>query len=262
MADDVARFYDDLANHYHLLLEDWEQSLHWQAELLERVMADALGPGPKRVLDAACGIGTQALGLALRGHEVSGSDLSPSAVARAKREATARGLKLFFTAADMRNLSGYHAGPFDSVCIMDNSLVHLRGDEDLLATLGEAHGLLRPGGLFIASLRDYDSLTQSHPRASEPRVFDGPEGRRVVFQVWDWRKDGTGYRVQQYLLLQDQRDGPVREALHFATDSWCIGRERLASLMERAGFERFAWLRPEDSGYYQPIALARRAADP
>jgi tRNA/tmRNA/rRNA uracil-C5-methylase (TrmA/RlmC/RlmD family) len=35
------------------------------------------------VLDCACGIGTQALGLALRGHRVVGTDVSARAVVRA-----------------------------------------------------------------------------------------------------------------------------------------------------------------------------------
>lgn len=259
MADDVARFYDDLANHYHLLLEDWERSLAWQAEVLERLMVEALGPGPKSVLDAACGIGTQALGLSARGHQVAGSDLSAAAVARAKREAKARGLQLRLTVADMRNLSGYHAGPFDALCIMDNSLAHLGRDEDLLACLTEAQGLLRPGGLFMASLRDYDALMQSRPTSAPLRVFDGPEGRRILFQLWDWRRDGAGYRVQQYILLQKAKDA-APETLHFSTDSWCIGRARLTGLMTAAGFSDITWRNEAESGYYQPIVTARRGA--
>ena len=35
-----------------------------------------LGPGPKVVLDCACGIGTQAIGLAACGHRVVATDLS------------------------------------------------------------------------------------------------------------------------------------------------------------------------------------------
>jgi len=256
MADDVARFYDDLANHYHLLMADWQESIAWQAGILEKLIVDSLGPGEKRILDAACGIGTQALGLALCGHKISGSDLSPAAVARAKREAEARGLSIGFTVADMRVLSGYHAGPFDVVCVMDNSLPHLRSDEDLAATLSEVKGLLAPGGLFMASLRNYDAVLKTKPDKTELRVFDGKNGRRVVFQLWDWRSDAAGYRMYQYILQQPSKLGPV-DSLLFATDYWCLTRARLNKLLEDSGLRDARWLEPEDSGYYQPIVLAR-----
>ena len=80
-------FYDDLAADYHLIFEDWERSIDRQA--------DGAGHAPGRcetVLDAACGIGTQALGLARAGFAVTASDVSPAAVARCSREAAARGL--------------------------------------------------------------------------------------------------------------------------------------------------------------------------
>ena len=258
MADDVARFYDDLSNHYHLLLEDWERSLSWQAELLEGLIGERLGPGVKRILDPACGIGTQALGLARRGHSIAGSDLSAAAVARAKREAKQRDLELSLTVADMRSLSGYHAGPFDAVCIMDNSLTHLREDKDLLTTLQECAALLRPEGVLLASIRDYDALQESRPKVTKPRVFDDKSGRRVVFQVWDWRSDGAGYRVHQYILRQKSKSGPV-DPLVFTTDYWCLTRARLFDLLTQAGFAGVEWLEAQDTGFYQPIVAARTA---
>src|ERR1700736_5531060 len=44
------------------------------------------------VLDCACGIGTQALGLARAGYNVEGTDLSRAEIERAKAEAFSRGL--------------------------------------------------------------------------------------------------------------------------------------------------------------------------
>jgi methylase of polypeptide subunit release factors len=89
---DVARFYDDLSASYHLLFEDWDQTIAWQAEILDDLLTRLCGPGPKIILDAACGIGTQALGFATKGHKVDGSDLSPAAITRAKREAVRKEL--------------------------------------------------------------------------------------------------------------------------------------------------------------------------
>ena len=60
-----AAFYDALAEDYHLIFADWERSITHQAEVLARL----LGAERRRVLDAACGIGTQAIGLAAEGYE-------------------------------------------------------------------------------------------------------------------------------------------------------------------------------------------------
>jgi len=68
------------------------------------------GEGRLSILDAACGIGTQALGLAAMGHRVTGSDLSVAAVERARRQARDRGLSIPFSVADMRHLRNHHRG--------------------------------------------------------------------------------------------------------------------------------------------------------
>jgi SAM-dependent methyltransferase len=61
--------------------------------------APALPPGP--VLDAACGDGRNALWLAARGREVVAIDVAPSAVARLRAAAGARGLAVDARVADL-----------------------------------------------------------------------------------------------------------------------------------------------------------------
>src|SRR3954469_12777689 len=100
----VRRFYDDLAATFHLLYPEWETAIEEQARVLDALIVESLGAGPWVILDAACGIGTQVLGLARRGHRGVGTDLSPPAAARAGAEARLRGLHLPTAAADMRAL--------------------------------------------------------------------------------------------------------------------------------------------------------------
>src|SRR5262245_21589797 len=96
-------FYDELAESYHLIFDDWDAAILRQRDVLARLLpAPANG---KRVLDCACGIGTQAIGLAMLGFSVEGSDPSDASINRARREATARGLKVEFRVDDMRSLS-------------------------------------------------------------------------------------------------------------------------------------------------------------
>ena len=254
---DVARFYDDLAHHYHLLFDDWDETVRRQEQVLGGLLERELGPGSLLVLDAACGIGTQALGFAHAGHKVTGSDLSPAAVRRARHEAGLRGLEITFRVADLRVLSGYHAGPFDVVAMLDNALPHLESEADIEAALREVASLLRPGGLFMASVRDYDLLAHEKPRATQPKIVGGGDKRRVTFQVWDWRRDGRGYRIHLYILHHGE--GGAIDTRVFTTTYWAWARADLSRLIQASGLTDLKWLEPEESGFYQPIVMAKAA---
>ncbi len=92
-------FYDELAPLYHLIFEDWDASIRRQGRRLSAIMR-AEWPSHESVLDVSCGIGTQAIALAMHGYRVRGSDLSAQAIARAKVEAAARGQTIEFDSAE------------------------------------------------------------------------------------------------------------------------------------------------------------------
>lgn len=256
-ADPVARFYDDLAGFYHLLFDDWDAAVERQARAVDALLTGLAGPGRKRILDAACGIGTQAIGLALLGHEVRGTDLSGAAVMRARREAARLGAKLKISVADMRSLSGYVAGPFDVVCALDNALPHLMSDEELATALRESAAVLAPGGWFVASIRDYDRLLAERPRTTPLRLIEEAGGYMVLFQVWDWRPDGSGYRLHQHII--QWRDG-VSEAHVFESEYRALTRAAIERGLTAAGFADWQWLESGDGPFYQPVVAARHGA--
>ncbi len=255
MMDTVLEFYEQLAADYHLIFADWRASVRRHGEILDRVIRSTLGAAPLLVLDCSCGIGTQAIGLALRGYRVHATDLGPSAVERARREAQSFGVPVTFDVADMRDLATVVPGSFGVVLACDNSLPHLLSDDDLLRAARAAREKLEAGGLFLASIRDYDQASVERPRATAPQVFDGPDGRRIVFQVWDWSADGRSYALQLFIVRQvagawqtSQRSTVYRALL----------RSELTAILGRAGFSGVAWHLPSETGYYQPIVTARR----
>jgi glycine/sarcosine N-methyltransferase len=79
---EVGNFYDALAPWYHVVYQDWEATIGRQGRALSSLLASEWGSPPHRVLDAAVGIGTQALGLVAQGFRVTGSDISLAAVQR------------------------------------------------------------------------------------------------------------------------------------------------------------------------------------
>src|SRR5439155_705094 len=113
----VQAFYDDFAPLYHLVYENWEANVARQGKALASLIGEHWGAGARTVLDAAVGIGTQALGLLALGFRVTGSDLSHAAVNRAWREAAARHLPLSCVVADYPTIlkSSYLAIPVAQV---------------------------------------------------------------------------------------------------------------------------------------------------
>jgi len=75
----MSDFYNRLAPFYHLIYPDWYASIDRQASTLDAIIRERL-PHPITILDIACGIGTQALGLAALGYDVTASDLSSASV--------------------------------------------------------------------------------------------------------------------------------------------------------------------------------------
>src|SRR5215472_17568227 len=158
MATSVSGFYDDFASDYHLLFEDWEASMTRQAAAIKSILDREQPLAGAAVLDCACGIGTQSLGLAKLGFRVTGADVSVGAVQRARSEAAARNLDIPFYVADMRNLGDVPADGFHAVICMDNALPHLLSAADLTQAAGQIRAKLRTGGTFVASIRDYDAI--------------------------------------------------------------------------------------------------------
>ena len=252
---EAAAFYDDLADRYHLIFGDWDRAVRRQGEVLERLIRAEMGAGSLSVLDCSAGIGTQAIGLALRGHTVRATDLSPKAIERARREADRFDVSMTFGVADFRALSEQVEGAFDVVISCDNALPHLQNDEDLLLAAQNIRSKLRDEGLLVASIRDYDQVLRERPSATMPTVFDTPEGRRIYFQTWDWANDGRTYTVHLFLVAESGGDW---ETHHHETRYRAVLREELAEILHEAGFRDVAWQMPDESGYYQPVVKARR----
>lgn len=254
--------YDELAENYHLIFENWERSIELQAAVLGPILESEsrLGVGKPRVaaaplaiLDCACGIGTQAIGLARRGHRVIGSDASSAAVARARREAAVRGQAIEFRVADMRDLSPVPGDGFDAVVAADNSLPHLIDAEDLVRALRQMAAKLAYGGVLLATVRDYDKLIESRPAVLEPAFFLDGGRRRIVHQVWDWKEDT--YTFHLYLTLEAGNEWRVH---HYASRYRAWQRAELNAALNDAGFDSIRWMEPAETSFYQPIVTARK----
>lgn len=256
MPNPATGFYDALSPFYRDNMGwDWDSVMRDEGTLLGEFLDQRMSSGgPYSVLDCACGIGTQAIGLALHGHRVHGTDLSPVSVGCARSEAERLGVDMAFDIADFRRLGETVTGCFDVVMACDNSIAHCLGDDDLLAALASMKSRLLSGGLMLLSVRDYDALVENKPQFNNEHVQDKHDGRRVVFQVWDWEEDAGSYLMHQFLI----RETDVGfETKHFQTKLRALRRDQLIAALESVEYHDICWHSPDDTGYYQPIVTAR-----
>jgi len=252
---DSTHSYDEFAAHYDQIFENWEASILRQATVLGGILQRECGDRrPIRVLDCACGIGTQSLGLAIKGFDIEGCDISSGAIQRARAEALKRGLSVPFSVANMLQLTAVGQSAFDAVICIDNSLPHLESEEQLLQAAQQAHAKLIDRGSFIGSIRDYDRLVVEKPTAHGPSFYPDKDGRRIVFQIWDWL-DERRYRFHLYITRSEQSQW---RTFHFTSTYRGVLRSELGNILTKAGFRKVRWLLPHESGFYQPIFIAQR----
>lgn len=255
MVPSVAEFYDKLAYNYHLIFEDWDSSIKIQAEILDALIQSQIKRSPARIclLDCSCGIGTQAIGLSLLGYKTHASDLSPNAIERAKAEANRLGADIVFSVADFRKINSYVDSKFDVIITCDNSLPHLLTKEDVQLAIKSIYEAIEAGGLFLASIRNYDEILKEKPRFTIPSIFNGPQRKRIVFQVWDWDSHEPIYMLTHFIIQQYEQGWQTNS---HSTKYRALKRDELSSILNESGFIDIQWHETDETGYYQPIVTA------
>ncbi len=248
----VIEFYDQLSPFYHLLYKDWDAGMMWQAEHLRDIIRAQWGEQVQSVLDVSCGIGTQSLGLARLGFQVTASDLSPQAVARAQKEAEVRGLNIPFTVCDMRGTHRHHGGGFDVIISCDNSIPHLLSDEEILLALQEMYACLRPAGGCLLTIRAYDTEERGRGIVKPYGIREEGGKRYLIFQVWDF--EGEQYALSMYFIEDDLQSGAIQTQM-MRSRYYAISPNHLLELMEQAGFAEVKRL---DEVFYQPVLVATK----
>lgn len=250
--DITQSFYDDMASQYEKLFLDWQATTREQAVMLDRIFKVHGFDQEAHILDCACGIGTQSIGLAALGYQVSASDISDGELAEAKARAENNGVHISFRHADFRNLSEVFTEQFDIVLAMDNALPHMLTRTDLESAIRSIMGRTKDGGIFVVSIRDYDSLLEKKPSCTAPYIHKTDKGQRISFQTWVW--DDDRYHLVQY-IIDDEGSLQISK---FECDYRAIRQDEFTDLFLANGCSKITWLQPADSGFYQPIVIARK----
>lgn len=139
-----------------------------------------ISPG-MAILDVGCGTGRHAVELARRGYRVTGLDLSPAQLRRARLKARQAGVTVRFVRRDARRFR--FARPFDAVIMLcEGGFPLMETDAENYRILACAARALRPGGRFV-----FTTLNALFPLAHSIREFTdaGSAGVRTEAQSFD-----------------------------------------------------------------------------
>ncbi len=250
--DITQSFYDDLAAQYDKQFLDWQTAAHEQAVILNKLFMNSGFDKTARILDCACGIGTQAIGLAALGYAVTASDISDGELAEAAARAAEKGVKIRFEHADFRALSDVFSEQFDIVIAIDNALPHMLTSEALKTAVRSIVARMKPGGIFVASIRDYDAILDNKPPYSPPYIHKTDKGQRVSFQTWVW--NGDNYRLTLYIIDDEE----TLQINRFVCEYRATRREELTNHLLTSGCSEVVWKFPEETEFYQPIVIAKK----
>ncbi len=117
--------------------------------------------------------------------------------------------------------------------------------------------VLANGGVFLASVRDYDTLRVERPSGTSRDGARARGRREIVGQAWEWSDDGERIRIHLFVVREGRRRLAHRRAHHLVPRARPGPSSPTRSL--EAGFEDVQWHLPDESGYYQPIVTARTA---
>ena len=167
MTDDV----NDIIERYDRNWADEDQRLNrhqLERDITWRYLEDYL-PSRGSILEIGAATGRYTLELAKRGYLVTAVDFSSHLLEKCRIRIADEGLaeKVRLVVADARNLSEVETEDFDAVLLM-GPLYHLLEEEDRQIAIGEAHRLLKPGGIvistFITRLGILGDLLKSQPQ--------------------------------------------------------------------------------------------------
>jgi SAM-dependent methyltransferase len=196
--DDKGMFDDD---YLYFFADDLDARAEAETDLIWRLLD--LEPGME-VLDLACGHGRIANPLAARGCRVTGLDVTPLFLDRARRDAAARNVDVTYVEGDMRDLPW--TGRFDRVVNWFTAFGYF-GDDDNRRVLAEVGRALRPGGRFALEMLDHDRII----REFTPESVIARKGADVVIERREL-DPLTGRCLGERTMI---RDGEVRTVPYF-----------------------------------------------
>jgi SAM-dependent methyltransferase len=195
-------FYEGLSATYDRMTR-FESRLDREKTIL-RTWVDRYGLGS--VLDAACGTGLHVIALRKLGITAIGTDISAPMIQKALENAKANSVDAEFVMAGMTDLRDAVETEFDAVFCLGNSIPHLLSNRDLIGAFESFAGILKPGGLLLLQLLNYERILASRNRI----VGNHSDGNLEFVRFYDFHDPLIRFNI----LVIDHSSKPNSHRLH------------------------------------------------
>lgn len=143
-------FYEDISKYYDYIFPSGQEQVKFISEIA--------GKPPKALLDIACGTGGYSLELAAKGYELTAADIDAKMVERLKEKTALLRQSIKCIQAGMLELQNSLKEKFDLAFCIGNSVVHLDGEDEMLAFFKSVRQLLKKDGSFILQIINFDRV--------------------------------------------------------------------------------------------------------
>jgi 2-polyprenyl-3-methyl-5-hydroxy-6-metoxy-1,4-benzoquinol methylase len=192
--------------------------------------AQSLG-GP--LLDLACGTGRVALRMAAQGYEVTGVDIVPEMIARARQKAAERSVSIEWVVADARTFHLQKQFPF--IYMLENAFQFFLTREDQEALLACVREHLHPEGCFLFETRNPSPRNLLEVRHPEPQKYTTLDGGQLVITEQQYYDPMT--QIQHYTTHRTfLHPGDQREETIYHTDLRYVFPQEIEALLFYNGF--------------------------
>ncbi|HLF72586.1 MAG TPA: class I SAM-dependent methyltransferase [Dehalococcoidia bacterium] len=223
--------YSSIADLYDFAYDEYGDDVDFYANLAEAV------DGP--LLELGVGSGRVAVPLAEAGFDVTGIDVSPSMLVRARARVTAAKPKgrIELVEADMTSFDLKRR--FGLVFVAANTFQHLLTLEEQRACLARVAKHIEPGGIFALGVRSPATVSWEEAQGWAPLLLHwtrtDPETDDTIMKLCAEQPDpATMTRKLTYIYDRVSKDGGVRRAV-FETELRYSTETELRLLLQEAG---------------------------
>ncbi len=218
-------FYQELSRYYDEIFPVDEQEMRFVTGLVR---------GRAAVLDIGCGTGNKTVHFSAGASGITGIDSDGGMIAKAQRGNSRANIR--YVVQDMRGIgAAFKDTPFDGILCLGNTLVHLPSPRAIGELLGDVYGLLRPGGVFVFQILNYDRL-MARNITSLPDL-ETPHVRFTRRYAWN------GADMHFVTSIHIKATG---ETLHNDIILYPLRKDELTAMLTAAGFPQ-----PDYFGSYQ-----------
>lgn len=175
------------------------------------------------LLDLGCGPGRHSVPFAVRGFQVTGVDITPFLMEKARAYADREGVEIELVRQDMRRF--IRPGAFDLALSMLTSFGYFDDPEENLQVLRNVHASLKPGGVFVFDTYGKEILAGIFEETGSKELPDGTliVQRRHVIADWSQMEN-------EWLHIKDEQVRRLR------LRHWIYSGREFRDMLAAAGF--------------------------